>query len=54
MDTTDSQEHNITDFVNHFTNQAQRFKNAYEDQNKETLDTRKFIAQEIEKLQIQM
>ena len=36
MHATDPQEQNTTDMVNHFKNQAQRFMNAYDDENKET------------------
>ncbi len=53
MHATDPQEHNDTDMVNHFTNQAQRFKNALDDENKGTLNTMKFIAQDNERLLIQ-
>ena len=53
MHTTDPQEHNDTDMVNHFTNEAQRFKNALDEENKGSLNKMKFHAQEIERLQIQ-
>ncbi len=51
--TTDPQEENSTDLISHFKNLAQRFMNAYDDQNKGTQSTMLFHAQEIERLQIQ-
>ncbi len=53
MHATDPQEHNTTDLVNHFTNQAQRFKNAFDDENKGTLNDMKFLAQKIDRLLVQ-
>jgi hypothetical protein len=53
MHTTDPQEHNETDMVNYFKNQVQRFINAFDDQNKGTLNAMQFHTQEIERLQIQ-
>ena len=53
MHTTDPQEHNDTDMVNHFTNQAQRFKNALDDETKGTLNKMKFLTQDNERLLVQ-
>ncbi len=53
MHATDPQDQNTTDMVNHFKNQAQRFKNALDDQNKGTSSAMQFHTQEIERLQIQ-
>ena len=53
MHATDPQEHNDTNIVNHFTNQAQRFKNAYDDLTKKVFNIMQFIAQENERLSIQ-
>ncbi len=49
----DPQEHNTTEMVNHFTNQAQRFKNALDDETKDAHNKMKFLAQENERLLIQ-
>ena len=53
MHATDPQEQNTTDMVNHFKNQAQRFKNAYDDLTKKVFNIMEFIAQENERLSIQ-
>ncbi len=53
MHATDPQDQNTTDMVNHFKNQAQRFLNAFDDQNKGTSRAMQFHTQEIERLQIQ-
>ncbi len=39
MYTTDPHEHNTTDMVNHFKNQAQLFKNAYDDLTKKAFNS---------------
>jgi hypothetical protein len=53
MHATDPQEQNTTDMVNHFKNQAQRFKNAYDDLTKKVFNIMEFLAQENERLSIQ-
>jgi hypothetical protein len=49
---TDPQEENIADLVGHFKNQAQRFVNALDGQNKGTQTTIQYISREIERLRI--